>query len=57
VALNQATAAYESAQQALNSARDALETAQILVNQADEAYQGKLGLLSEWQERVNQLCH
>ena len=41
----------------MNSARDALETAQILVNQADEAYQGKLGLLNEWQERVNQLCH
>jgi chromosome segregation protein len=29
-ALDQATAAYESAQQALNNARDALETAQIL---------------------------
>jgi len=57
VALNQATEAYTAAQQAVNSARDALETAQILVNQADEAYQGKLGLLSEWQERVNQLCH
>jgi len=28
-----------------------------LVNQADEAYQAKLGLLSEWQDRVNQLCH
>ena len=57
VALNQATAAYDDAVAAVNSARGELETAQDLVNQADEAYQGKLGLLNEWQERVNQLCH